>query len=76
MPSQTSGTYVFATVEDYENFAEKVYEEGLDESYKVSSSDVSQYESGLLPLENLKVAECADHVWEIKKEAKKVSKKK
>ncbi len=53
LPSQEDGTYVFATVEDYEAFCEDVYEAGLSESYTVSSSDVSQYESSLLPLENL-----------------------
>lgn len=53
LPGQTSGTYVFATVEDYENFSEKVYEAGLSEDYTVSSSDISKYESSLIPLENL-----------------------
>ena len=53
LPSQESGTYVFATVEDYNAFTEDVYEAGLSENYTVSSSDVSQYESSLLPLENL-----------------------
>lgn len=53
LPSQNSGTYVFATVEDYEAFCEDVYDAGLSESYTVSSSDVSQYESSLVPLENL-----------------------
>ena len=53
LPEQTSGTYVFATVEDYEKFSTDVYEAGLSESYTVSSSDISQYENSLLPLENL-----------------------
>ncbi len=53
LPSQDSGTYVFATVEDYEVFCDDVYEAGLSESYTVSSSDVSQYENSLVPLENL-----------------------
>ena len=53
LPEQTSGTYVFATVEDYEKFSTDVYEAGLSEDYTVSSSDVTQYENSLLPLENL-----------------------
>ena len=40
LPEQTSGTYVFATVEDYEKFSTDVYEAGLSEDYTVSSSDV------------------------------------
>ena len=53
LPEQTSGTYVFATVEDYEKFSKDVYDAGLSEDYTVSSSDISQYENSLLPLENL-----------------------
>lgn len=53
LPEQTSGTYLFATVEDYEKFSEEVYEAGLSEDYTVSSSDITQYENSLLPLENL-----------------------
>lgn len=53
LPKQTSGTYVFATVEDYEAFSKDVYEAGLSEDYTVSSGDISQYENSLLPLENL-----------------------
>lgn len=53
LPSQESGTYTFATIEDYETFCVDVYEAGLSESYTVSSSDISKYESSLVPLENL-----------------------
>ena len=53
LPNQTSGTYVFATVEDYETFSKDVYDAGLSEDYTVSSGDISQYENSLLPLENL-----------------------
>lgn len=53
LPNQTSGTYVFATVEDYELFSKDVYDAGLSEDYTVSSGDISQYENRLLPLENL-----------------------
>ena len=53
LPSQISGTYVFATVEDYEAFEEAVYDAGLSENYSVSSSDISQYKDSLEPLEDL-----------------------
>lgn len=53
LPQQTSGTYVFATVEDYEAFSTDVYKAGLSEDYMVSSSDLTSYESSLIPLENL-----------------------
>jgi len=53
LPEQESGTYVFASVEDYEAFSEEVYEAGLSEKYAVTSSDILRYESSLLPLENL-----------------------
>ncbi|MCD7776570.1 MAG: FtsX-like permease family protein [Firmicutes bacterium] len=53
LPSQISGTYVFASVDDYETFCTDVYEAGLSEDYTVSSSDLTSYESSLVPLENL-----------------------
>lgn len=53
VPEQLSGTYVFANVEDYEQFSEDVYDMGLSDSYTVSSDNVSTYEQSLLPLENL-----------------------
>lgn len=49
----TSGTYVFATVEDYENFETDCREMGLDDMYSITSSDLTAYEQSLLPLENL-----------------------
>ncbi|MCD8026641.1 MAG: ABC transporter permease [Clostridiales bacterium] len=51
--SQTSGTYVFASVDDYDVFCEEVYDLGLSEDYTVSSTDVSSYEQSLVPLETL-----------------------
>ncbi len=48
-----SATYSFASVEDYETFAEEVYEMGLDESYTVSSSDITEFENSLTPLNTL-----------------------
>ena len=48
-----AATYVFADVADYEQFAKDVYTMGLDDSYTVSSADISAYESSLTPLETL-----------------------
>lgn len=53
IPTQVSGTYVFETVEDYENFETEARALGLSEDYTISSSDVSSFEQSLLPLENL-----------------------
>lgn len=53
IPGQISGTYSFATVEDYETFEKEVYELGLSKDYTVSSQDISAYTESLLPLENL-----------------------
>lgn len=51
--SQTSGTYVFSDVDNYEAFTGDVYEMGLSEDYTVSSTDVTAYEQSLVPLDNL-----------------------
>ena len=48
-----SATYSFANVEDYETFEEEVYDLGLDESYTVSSADLTQFENSMAPLETL-----------------------
>ncbi len=48
-----NATYTFASVEDYEKFADEVYTLGLDESYTVSSSDLTAFENSLAPLETL-----------------------
>ena len=48
-----SATYVFADTAAYEAFEEEVRELGLDESYTVSSSDLSAYEDSLTPLNTL-----------------------
>ena len=53
LPEQISGTYSFATLDDYETFTKEVYELGLADTYTVSSSDASSYEQSLVPLENL-----------------------
>ena len=46
-------TYTFASVENYESFADKVYDLGLSDDYTVSSNDLQAYENSLLPLETL-----------------------
>ena len=46
-------TYVFEDVSAYEAFSEEVYELGLDESYIVSSNDITSFENSLVPLETL-----------------------
>ena len=51
--NQVSGTYVFKTVEDYENFESEAKELGLSEDYSISSSDLMSYEQSLEPLNNL-----------------------
>lgn len=51
--NQLSFTYTFANVNNYNSFAENVYNLGLDSNFIVSSSDLSAYESSLAPLETL-----------------------
>lgn len=51
--NQVSGTYTFATVEDYENFETEARELGLAEEYSISSSNLTSYEQSLEPLNNL-----------------------
>lgn len=46
-------TYVLGDVDAYYSFEEEVRELGLDDTYTVSSTDLTQYESSLLPLETL-----------------------
>ena len=53
LSSTLSFTYAFDNVENYNNFAEEVYELGLSEDYTVSSSDISAFENSLTPLETL-----------------------
>lgn len=48
-----TGTYVFANTDDYYQFEEDVVDMGLDESYTVSSSDITAFENSLAPLETL-----------------------
>ena len=59
MLSQFVGTFVFGSVDDYNQFKEEVKDkavsEGFDEDmYIVTSSDIAAFKAGLKPLENLK----------------------
>ena len=51
--AQLSYTYVFSGKDDYETFVKDVAKAGLNDDYTVSSTDVEQYESSLVPLDNL-----------------------
>lgn len=51
--NQLSGTYTFATVEDYETFEEEARALGLSDDYTISSGDLTSYEQSLQPLNNL-----------------------
>lgn len=53
MNGTLSATYVFADTEDYYKFEEEVRTLGLDESYTVTSSDLTSYENSLVPLNTL-----------------------
>lgn len=48
-----SPSYVFASPEDYYAFEEQARALGLDESYSISSADVSSFERSLTPLNTL-----------------------
>lgn len=51
--STVNATYVLGDVDAYYAFEEEVRDLGLSEEYTVSSTDLNQYESSLLPLETL-----------------------
>ena len=51
--STLSAIYSFANADDYYAFEEEVRALGLDDSYKVSSSDISAFESSIAPLNTL-----------------------
>lgn len=51
--AQLSYTYVCSSKSDYETFAKDVKKAGLGSDYTVSSADVENYESSLVPLDNL-----------------------
>lgn len=52
MRAQTSGTYVFGSADNYNKFTEDVRTMGLSEDYTVSSTDLANYESSLIPIQN------------------------
>lgn len=51
--AQLSFTYVFSSKTDYETFSKDASNAGLSDDYTVSSADVENYESSLVPLNNL-----------------------
>ncbi len=51
--AQLNYTYVCSSKSDYETFAKDVKKAGLGNDYTVSSADVENYESSLVPLDNL-----------------------
>lgn len=51
--TQLSYTYVLGGADDYETFASDVRKAGLDDTCTVQSADVENYESSLVPLDNL-----------------------
>lgn len=48
-----TGTYVFASVDQYKKFEDEVRQMGLSDDYTVSSPDLASYEQSLEPLKNL-----------------------
>lgn len=46
-------TYVFADVDAYEAFSEEAAALGLSENYTIFSTDITEFENSLVPLENL-----------------------
>lgn len=53
LQTQLSFTYVLSNATDYYTFVDDVTAAGLDDNYVVSSTDVEQYESSLVPLNNV-----------------------
>lgn len=47
-----NSTYVFSSIEKLNNFKKDVKTMGLSSDYKVSSTDVSNYEASILPIKN------------------------
>ena len=48
-----AATYVLKDIDAYNSFQEEVRELGLDDSYSVSSSDITEFENSLTPLKTL-----------------------
>ncbi len=51
--STISGVYSFANIENYENFKTDLSMMGLSDNYSLNSTDISQYEASLAPINNL-----------------------
>lgn len=51
--TQTRGTYTFENMESYKAFEAQASALGLSDTYTISSSDITNYERSLQPLENL-----------------------
>ena len=51
--STLAGTYVFATADDYYAFEEQARDMGLEDSYTISSTDITAFENSLAPLNTL-----------------------
>ncbi|NMN01445.1 ABC transporter permease [Bifidobacterium panos] len=51
--TQLSYSYVLASKSDYDTFTTDLKKAGLDDNYTVSSADVENYETSLIPLDNL-----------------------
>jgi putative ABC transport system permease protein len=51
--STVGGVYSFSDIENYENFKASLTSMGLGEYYSLNSSDVSNYETSLTPIQNL-----------------------
>ncbi|MDR1447860.1 MAG: ABC transporter permease [Candidatus Ancillula sp.] len=50
---RVSNTFVFNSKSNYDAFVSEVRQKGLSEDYTISSADISNFESELVPLENL-----------------------
>lgn len=50
---QLSSTFVFSDYDSYEGFGAELITRGLSEYYTLTSSDILNYESSLIPLQNL-----------------------
>ena len=56
LTSEINFTYVFPTVENYNNFETAVRELGLSEAYTITSPDLTSFENSLKPLNTLSTA--------------------
>ncbi len=48
-----TGTYIFASTDDYERFEEEARALGLSDTYSISSQDLTEFENSLVPLNTL-----------------------